>query len=141
MTRTKPFASILAALLVCSAAQAAPLTVTVDNIEARGGRLYVGVQTEAQFMKNDGIAGQIVEAPKAGAQTFKFDLPEGNYSVSIWHDFNGNGQFDMSEKGMPTDGWAMVNGENMRGPPVFADASLTVPAAGAATILRVVYPD
>jgi uncharacterized protein (DUF2141 family) len=139
MIRSKLTLTFLSALIAAASAQAAPMTITVDGIEARGGRLYVGVQTEAQFMKDDGVAGQIVDAPAAGSQTFQFDLPEGVYSVSIWHDFNGNGQFDMGERG-PTDGWAMINGETMRGAPAFADASFSLPASGAARSLTVIYP-
>jgi uncharacterized protein (DUF2141 family) len=80
-------------------------------------------------------------APEAGSQSFTFDWPEGAYSISIWHDFNANGQFDMSEAGPPADGWAMINGEAMRAAPTFADASLTLPAAGTATTLKVIYPE
>ncbi len=140
MPTIKTLNTILAAALIGGAAHAAPLTVQVDGIEARGGTLYVGVQTEAQFMKNDGIAGEMVAAPKAGSATFSFDLPEGAYAVSIWHDFNANGKFDMSDAGPPLDGWAMINGEKMRGQPAFTDASLTLPVSGALTTLKVVYP-
>lgn len=141
MTPFKTLMASAAALAAAGAAVAAPLTVNVDGIEARGGTLYVGVQTEAQFMQNAGIAGEMIAAPEAGSQSFTFDLPEGAYSISIWHDFNGNGQFDMSEAGPPADGWAMINGEAMRAAPTFAEASLTLPAAGKATTLKVIYPE
>lgn len=141
MTPIKTLMASAAALAAAGAAVAAPLTVHVDGIEARGGTLYVGVQTEAQFMQNAGIAGEMIAAPEAGSQSFTFDLPEGAYSISIWHDFNGNGQFDMSEAGPPADGWAMINGEAMRAAPTFAEASLTLPAAGTATTLKVIYPE
>jgi len=141
MTSMKTLIACAAALSGAGLAAAAPLTVNVDGIEARGGTLYVGVQTEAQFMENAGIAGEMVAAPEAGSQSFTFDLPEGAYSISIWHDFNANGQFDMSEAGPPADGWAMINGEAMRAAPTFADASLVLPAAGTATTLKVIYPE
>jgi uncharacterized protein (DUF2141 family) len=141
MTRLKALICAAAALAAAASAAAAPLTVNVDGIEARGGKFYVGVQTEAQFMKDEGVAGEIVDAPVAGSRSFTFDLPEGVYSISVWHDFNGNGQFDMSEAGPPADGWAMINGEAMRAAPTFAEASLTLPAAGTATTLKVIYPE
>lgn len=141
MTCLKTLIAAAAALTAAGAALAAPLTVTASGIEARGGKLYVGVQTEAQFLKDDGIAGEIVETPVAGAQTFTFDVPEGAYSVSIWHDFNANGQFDMTETGMPADGWAMHNGEALRGPPTFDVVNVAVPAGGAAISLKVAYPE
>lgn len=78
MPGTAPFAALIAATLaMAGAASAAVLTVTLDGIEARGGKLYVSVQTEDQFMKEDGVAGEIPEAPEAGTKTLSFDLPEG----------------------------------------------------------------
>lgn len=141
MTFPKTLMALAAALAVTGTAAAAPLTVNVKGIEARGGTLYVGVQTEAQFMKNDGIAGEIVAAPEAGSKTFTFELPEGAYAVSIWHDFNANGQFDLSKAGRPTDGWAMINGTEMRAAPAFAEASLSLPAGGTAATLNVIYSE
>ncbi len=141
MTPMKTLMAAAAALAAAGTAVAAPLTVNLEGIEARGGKLYVSVQTEAQFMKNDGVAGEIVDAPQAGAKSFTFDLPEGAYSISIWHDFNANGQFDMTEAGPPADGWAMINGETMRAAPTFGEASLTLPAGGTEATLKVLYPD
>ncbi|MCU0730046.1 MAG: DUF2141 domain-containing protein [Hyphomonas sp.] len=143
MTRSTPIKSALAlaALLAAAgAAQAAPLTVTLNGIEARGGKLYVGVQTEAQFMKDDGIAGEIIEAPEAGSRSFTFDLPEGAYAVSIWHDFNGNGQFDTAENGMPLDGWTSPNAESLRAAPTFEQSAVSVAAGGGSTTLKMIYP-
>lgn len=141
MTHLKTLMAGVAALLAAGTAAAAPLTVTVSGIEARGGKLYVGVQTEAQFMKDDGIAGDIVDAPAAGAQTFTYDLPEGAYAVSIWHDFNGNGTFDTAENGMPLDGWSSINAETLRAAPTFDKVNLTVPADGAEATLKMYYPE
>jgi uncharacterized protein (DUF2141 family) len=141
MTRTKTLISAAAALAWAAGAAAAPLTVNIEGIEARGGTFYVGVQTEEQFMQDAGVAGEILEAPAAGNKSFTFDLPEGVYSISVWHDFNGNGQFDMSEQGMPMDGWSSINAETLRAAPTFEQSSLALPADGAAATLKVYYPD
>ncbi len=63
MPLPKPLIALAALLGTAGIAAAAPLTVTVTDIEARGGTFYVGVQTEAQFMKDDGVAGEMIEAP------------------------------------------------------------------------------
>jgi uncharacterized protein (DUF2141 family) len=126
--------------LLVSPALAADLTVTLNDVQANGAPLYVGVQTEEQFMDWDGIAGQKVEAPEAGTHTFTFDLPAGEYSVSVWHDLNSNGEFDMSESGFPEEGWAMSNGSSLRGEPTFADVKVSVGAEGAAITETVRYP-
>ncbi|MGB3626686.1 MAG: DUF2141 domain-containing protein [Henriciella sp.] len=130
----------IAALAIATPAIAAPLTVTVNGVEDRGATLYIGVQTEAQFMKNDGVAGEIMENAAAGTHTVSFDLPEGDYSVSVWHDLNGNGEFDRAENGMPEEGWAMSNGSNLRGEPSFADVSVNVYEDGASVTETVRYP-
>ncbi len=141
MSRFKFLIAVASTLVAAGSAFAAPLTINLEGVEARGGKLYVSVQTEAQFMKNDGVAGDIVAEPEAGAKSFTYDLPEGAYSISIWHDFNGNGQFDMSEAGPPADGWSMIGAETMRAAPTFQDASLTLPAEGKAVTLSVLYPE
>jgi uncharacterized protein (DUF2141 family) len=141
MTRVKALISVAAALACATSAAAAPLTVNIEGIEARGGTFYVGVQTEEQFMQNAGVAGEILSAPAAGSKSFTFDLPEGVYSISVWHDINGNAQFDMSEQGMPMDGWSSINADSLRGPPTFEQTSLALPADGAAATLKVYYPE
>lgn len=141
MTPIKTLMAALAALASAGAASAAPLTVNVDGIEARGGTLYVGVQTEVQFMKNDGVAGEMIAAPEAGSRSFTFELPEGAYAVSIWHDFNGNGAFDLAEDGRPEDGWSSINAGALRAAPTFEQASLALTSGGTAATLKVIYPE
>ena len=133
---------ILALILVASAsaAHAGTLTFTAENVEARGGTLYIGVQTEDQFMQQDGIAGDMIEAPTAGAHTMTFDLPAGDYSVSVWHDLDGDGEFDRTDTGMPLDGWAMINGASLRGAPTFDAVKISVPEAGVSASEAVIYP-
>lgn len=141
MRPLKPLFAIAAGLAAAGIASAAPLSVTVTDIEARGGTFYIGVQTEAQFMQDDGVAGEIIEAPEAGAKTFTFDLPEGTYSVSVWHDFNGNGVFDTAGDGRPLDGWGAINGETLTAVPVFDQVSIAVPAGGTNANVKTFYPE
>ncbi len=141
MTPKKTLMAAVAALASVGAASAAPLTVNVDGIEARGGTLYVGVQTEAQFMQDDGVAGEMIAAPEAGSRSFTFELPEGPYAVSIWHDFNGNGSFDLAEDGRPEDGWSSINAGALRAAPTFEQASLVLTSGGTAATLKVIYPE
>jgi uncharacterized protein (DUF2141 family) len=126
------------ALALFGAAQAAPLSVDLSGIEARGGTLYVSVQTEAQFTGDEGTAGEVVEAPDAGARTFAFDVPPGAYAVSVWHDDDGDGEFTMGPNFMPLDGWAM-SGPALQGPPRFGDVAVEVDEDGARTALSMTY--
>lgn len=129
-----------AAASLAGTAFAAPLTVTLEGVQDRGVPLYVGIQTEEQFMKWDGIAGEKIEEPGAGTLTVSFDVPEGEYSVSVWHDLNNNGVFDMKESGWPDEGYAMSNQSALRGPPTFDVVKVVVTAEGASVTETVQYP-
>lgn len=117
----------LAALIAPAAAQAGRVTVELNGLRA-GGTAYVQVQTRAQFLGPDRIAGQVVRVAAAG--TLSIDLGEvapGDYAVTVWHDDNDNHQFDMNPQGgAPLDGWAIANEGAAVGPPDFDRAKVTV---------------
>jgi uncharacterized protein (DUF2141 family) len=123
---------------VLGTAAAADLSVTLTGVEDRGGKLYISVQTEEQYMQYTGTAGTITEDIKAGDMAFSFEVPAGRYAVSVWHDFNGNGQFDMGSDGMPVDGWA-ISGEPAMGEPSFEEAGISVGEDGADITLTMSY--
>jgi uncharacterized protein (DUF2141 family) len=129
----------LAGLAVAAPAYAAPLTVDLEGVRGAGGRLYVSVQTREQFMKDRGVAGSVVTAPQAGVHRFAFELPAGEYAVSVWHDDNGNGAFDKGEHHMPLDGWAMTNSAALRGEPTFDQVKTMVGDRPAALRLAMTY--
>lgn len=141
MTYLKPLSAMVSALLIAPLGFAGTLTFTVDGVEARGGDLYIGVQTEAQFMQNDGIAGDVIKAPTAGAHTMSFELPNGAYSVSVWHDSDGDGVFDLKDNGMPAEGWAMTNGSQLRGLPTFDQVKVTLGDGEVSLKETIVYHD
>lgn len=142
MPRTPRLIMLLAvAITLSGAASAAPLNVHLNGIEARGGKLYVSIQTEDQFMQQDGVAGEILIAPAAGSKALAFDLPEGRYAVSVWHDFNGNGVFDFDAAGMPADGWTSPNAATLRAAPTFDQSAVDVTADGGAVVLDMIYPN
>ena len=125
--------------MLVGTAVAEPLELRIEGVEARGGTLLVSVQNEAEFMGETGIAGDVVEAPEAGTATFSFDVPPGDYAVTVWHDDNGNGQFDRAEIGYPLDGWAMSGTMPERRGPTFAEAAVRVPAGGGTTTVSMTY--
>lgn len=129
----------LGALAIAAPVQAVPLNVELDGVRAAGGRLYVSVQTRDQFMQDAGTAGSVVAAPTAGAHSFSYDLPPGEYAVSVWHDDNNNGRFDKDERHMPLDGWAMTNAEALRGEPTFDQVRIVLGQAAANIRLAMTY--
>lgn len=137
-------AAAMAAVFAASAgaASAADVTVAISGVKAGKGPLYVSLQTEAQFLQNAGSYGEVIAAPGVGdvKVTLKGVAP-GEYSVSVWHDTNGNGVFDRAPDGRPLDGWSMNNAGSLRGQPVFSEVKFSVAAAGASLDLPMYYPE
>ena len=129
----------LCGLAAASPAYAAPLTVNLEGVRNTGGRLHVSVQTREQFRREGGIAGSAMSLPQAGSHRFSYDVPAGEYVVSVWHDDNANGRFDKDERSMPLDGWALVNGAQLRGEPSFEQARTVVADAPVTVRLEMIY--
>lgn len=140
MSRFLPsIAALAGAIAIAATASAADLTITLEGVEARGGTLYVSLQSEGQFMKEEAIAGQQTPVPEAGNLTYTLSVPAGKYALVVWHDDNDNGEFDRQEDGQPLDGWAMSRSAELRGFPAFADVSVDVPESGAAITEPMIY--
>lgn len=139
MTRIATIAALIA-LAAPAAASAGPVRIDLSGLRA-GGTLYVQLQTRDQFMGAARTAGQVVQAPQAGTLGVDLgDVPPGDYAISVWHDDNGNRQFDIDPRnGRPIDGIAGPNIETQRGPPTFDQARVAVPAAGLALPLPLHY--
>ena len=132
-------ATALTALAVTTPAVAGEVTVTLTNIRADAGDLYVSLQTEAQFMQEAAVADEYVENPQDGTLTLTFsNVPDGRYALMVWHDIDGDGTFSMGPMG-PADGWSMIGASKLRGMPAFAAQSFTLD--GSASITEsVIYP-
>lgn len=113
----------LAALAATAGAAAAEtVTITLNGVEARPGRIMASLSTREQFLLA-GPSHEAVVEPAAGGVTLTFeDVAPGDYALMVMHDLNGNGQFDFG-----TDGWAFSNSARpMTGPPAFDDHKFTV---------------
>lgn len=132
--------SVALALALPAAAQAGPVSVELSGLRG-GGTLYVQLQTRAQFLGGERVAGRIVQAPAAGVLSVDLgEVPAGDYAVSVWHDLNGNQRMEIDPTAAAApDGWAMRNAEALRARPEFDQVSLAVPAAGASIPLALIY--
>ena len=140
MFKTLSLAAV-AALSLSTPVLAEDVTVTLTGVQARGGALLTALQTQAQFLQPAGAHGEIVRDPRSGSirVTFRGVAP-GDYSFSALHDADNDGRMTMSGS-MPAEGWAMVNGESLRGPPTWDQVKFTVPASGdVALTLPMAYP-
>lgn len=139
--KLKYAAALFAGLALATHAHAANVSLTITGIEARGGQLMVGLQTENQFLQAAGIAGEIFNNPGAGSKTVTLDVPVGRYSVSVLHDEDGDGDMAIANKGMPMEGWTMPNAEALRGAPTFDVVGFDVPEVGTSLTLQMIYPE
>lgn len=113
----------LAALaLTTGSAAAETVTITLNGVEAKPGRIIAVLNTREQFLRA-GPAHETVVEPVAGGVTLTFEnVAPGDYALMVMHDLNGNGQFDFG-----TDGWAFSNSARpMTGPPAFDEHKFTV---------------
>lgn len=135
---------IIAAIFSVAAAApsfAGDLTVTLTDVQAQKGDLYVSLQKQGEFMQPRGSYGAIIKAPKSGEQkvTLK-DVAPGDYSIAVWHDSDADGKFSQAANGIPLDGWTMVNAQNLRGVPTWDQVKFVVPSDNVATTLMMIYP-
>ncbi|MBV7255647.1 DUF2141 domain-containing protein [Pacificimonas sp. WHA3] len=140
----RAFIKIAAVSLACASAitlpsGAADLTVNIDGVRDAPGKLYVSLQTQSQFMKDEGAYGVMIDSPAAGVSSPTVTgIAPGTYAITVWHDDNDNGEFDMGERG-PLDGWAMIGGTSMRAEPTFAQTSLTIGEADESVSVVMIY--
>lgn len=84
------------------------LSVTVTGIRSASGRVYaIAFDNEQAYEAYDywNAAGFAVSPAAPGELSFAFDdLAEGPYAVSVFHDENGNDDFDVIE-GIPEEGY------------------------------------
>jgi len=137
-------AAVIGAAALAAAATpsvAADVDVTLTGVEARGGVLYVSLQSEADYMQPQATRGHMFETPSAGDLTFSWtDVPAGDYALSVLHDEDGDQQMKREQNGWPLEGWAVSNGDTLTGPPTFADVKITVSDDGAIIQEAMHYP-
>jgi uncharacterized protein (DUF2141 family) len=136
------FVLLLAMLASPAAAETGVLQVTVTGVRNGHGHVLVAVCDKATFLQpHCAFHGEAAASP--GAVTVRIaGVPAGIYAVEAYQDENDNGMLDRSFLGMPKEGMGFSRDAPMRfGPPDFADAAVTVPAAGGALSLALRYFD
>ena len=139
MLKTLSLAAV-AALCLAAPALAEDVTVTLTGVQARGGVLLAALQTRGQFMQPTGAYGERVADPASGMVRVTFsNVAAGDYALMVLHDEDGDGQMTMDGY-MPAEGWAMINGESLRGTPTFDQVKFTVTGSGANVSVPMAYP-
>lgn len=101
------------------------LTIQVDGVRNNNGYIMVGIYTEdSSFPETEPFRSVEAEAESGSTQIIIEDLPAGEYAIAIMHDENGNSEFDISNNGMPLEGWGFSNNpDTSMGPATWSDAS------------------
>ena len=131
----------LLVMLLCAPAPiaAAELRVTVTGLRSARGDVHFAVYaTPEHFPKREGrVAKAVVKAGPRGATKVFAKLTPGTYAVAVYHDENGNDEFDQGIFAIPLEDYGFSNGATaFFGPPDFAAAAFAVEPDGTAITIR-----
>ena len=108
----------------------ATLAVTIHHVlDSAGGDLLIGVYDKAGFetAHSAPVAGKRTGARRSTMTVTFENLPPGAYAVKAFQDINGNGNFDVSTRGVEPFGFSNDPPVTVGLPP-FDDAEFTVTA-------------
>jgi uncharacterized protein (DUF2141 family) len=117
-----------AGFLYLHAADAADLTVTVENIQMRQGSIRIALFTETMEFPDpsSSMRSVILSADKPAVTTTFDDLVPNDYAIAVYHDVNDNGQLDRNFLGIPKEPYGFSNNVKRLSPPGFDEAKVTL---------------
>ena len=102
------------------------LVVNVTNIKSNKGDIGVAVSNSKKTFLGKPLMNKSKKA-KPGELVFEFDVPNGNYTVSVMHDINKSGDLDKNFLGIPSEPYGIsMDGRSKYGPPNYEDAVFTI---------------
>lgn len=105
------------------------LTVTFEDFENPKGIIYIAVFEKDNFLRQP-LKTSMLEIESENNQVIVEDLAFGEYAISVFHDLNGNGQFDMDGNQRPAEPWAMSGSVNPMQMPNWESAKFEFSASG-----------
>jgi uncharacterized protein (DUF2141 family) len=119
-----------------------PIKVEVTDLRNNKGTVNLAVFNSKKGFPNDveNAVRKAQSAIKEGKATFTLELPSGNYAISLFHDENGNDEFDTNWIGLPKEGAAASNNAKaFMGPPKFEDAEFELKQQTVWQSIRMIY--
>jgi uncharacterized protein (DUF2141 family) len=103
------------------------IVVKVDKINSSEGTVNVALFNSEKDFLNKPFMSKIKDAT-SGELEFEFDgVPNGEYTISIYHDVNMNGELDKNFIGIPNEPYGVSQeGRSMFGPPNYSDAKFSI---------------
>lgn len=132
----------LSVLLVTGApAAAAELRVSVNGLRSADGVVRLALYDRPELFPEKGEGLKIAVPARQGEVEAVFDgLAPGRYALALFHDEDGDDEFDRGFLGIPKEGYAFSNDARpFLGPPSFDKAAVEVGEGGAAITIRMVY--
>ncbi len=115
--------------LTASVTLAASLKVEVTGLENNDGDVHIALYDRAEaFPDSDGMfAERTVVISDLKVSTVFVDIVAGRYAIAVYHDVNGNHDFDQGLFGLPQEAYGFSSGARaFLGPPSFQDAAFDV---------------
>ena len=125
-----PARAALISLLWIPGAHADDLTVDVVGLKNDKGDVHIAlfdrpVQSEVE-----------VSISKNQARAVFQNLQPGKYAIAVYHDENGNDEFDQGFLGIPLEDFGFSDGARaFLGPPSFDEADIILPKNGTTTVI------
>ncbi len=120
-------------------AWAADLVVEVVNLASDDGDVHVALYNNpTMFPKSDGMLSerQVLPSERRVGLVFQ-DLRPGVYAIAVYHDENGNHDFDQAIFGIPLEDYGFSNDVRVFfSAPSFVETSFYVPEGGTAITIH-----
>ena len=100
------------AAVVCEASTSAAIQVTVENVRSSKGLITAVLYDDnpETFLKRGARLDRIRVEAREGEPQLCLNAPSaGRYTVALYHDENGNKEFDRNFLGIPSEGYGFSN--------------------------------
>jgi uncharacterized protein (DUF2141 family) len=114
-----------AVFVLTATGHAGTITVEVTGIKQGSGNIAISLFNSADTFPTHGKGYKSASVAVTGKEvvyTFS-DIPSGEYALAVYHDVNGNKEFDKNVLGIPQEDYAFSNNASSPfGPPSFEKA-------------------
>lgn len=121
-----------------SGAYGADLMVSVIGLKTNKGDVHIALYDSPElFPDSEGMRSEeeVLVSGKQASVVFR-DLKPGRYAIAVYHDENGNHDFDQGFLGIPLEDFGFSNGARaFLAPPSFEEAYFELSMTGATTVI------